>query len=101
MFIPSIKLNALIIVTIQSVIRIKFNQGICNSIEEKVILDKYSIVEASRTRTVYNWLQYFIPETLEREFTECGLAVDQLFSDVADSPYNPESTEFAVVAKKP
>ena len=69
--------------------------------EEKVILDKYTLVEATGTRTVYNWLQYFTPETLEMELAECGFAVDQLYSDVAGSPYNPESTEFAVVAKKP
>ena len=26
---------------------------------ENVVLDKYTIVEAERTRTIYNWLQYF------------------------------------------
>jgi SAM-dependent methyltransferase len=41
--------------------------------KEKVTLDKYTIVEAARIRTVYNWLQYFSPETLEREFTQSGL----------------------------
>jgi SAM-dependent methyltransferase len=69
--------------------------------EEKVILDKYSLVEATRTRTVYNWLQYFTPETLEKELAECGFAVEKFYSDVAGSPYNPVTTEFAVVAKKP
>ena len=69
--------------------------------EEKVVLDKYTIVEATGIRTVYNWLQYFTPDTLEREFADCGFAVDQLFADVAGSPYTTESTEFAVVAKKP
>ncbi len=68
--------------------------------EEKVILDKYTLVEATGTRTVYNWLQYFTPETLEKELAECGFAVEKLCSDVAGSHYNPESTEFAVVAKK-
>jgi 2-polyprenyl-3-methyl-5-hydroxy-6-metoxy-1,4-benzoquinol methylase len=29
---------------------------------EKVVLDKYALFEADRTRTVYNWLQYFSPE---------------------------------------
>ena len=33
--------------------------------EERLVLDKYTIVEESRTRTVYNWLQYFSPEALE------------------------------------
>lgn len=68
--------------------------------EEKVVLDKYTIVEAARTRTVYNWLQHFTPEALEKEFAECGFAVEALCSDVAGSPYSPESTEFAVIARK-
>jgi cyclopropane fatty-acyl-phospholipid synthase-like methyltransferase len=68
--------------------------------EEKVVLDKYTLIETSRTRTVYNWLQYFSPETLEREFVECGFTIEKLCSDVAGSPFDPETTEFAVVAKK-
>ena len=68
--------------------------------EDKVILDKYVLVDANRTRTVYNWLQYFTLETLEKELAECGFAVEGFYSDVAGSPYNPETTEFAVVARK-
>ncbi|MHC4211187.1 MAG: class I SAM-dependent methyltransferase, partial [Planctomycetota bacterium] len=30
-----------------------------------VVLDKYTIVEAKRTRTIYNWLQYFSPGSLQ------------------------------------
>ena len=69
--------------------------------EEKVILDKYTLVEPTRTRTVYNWLQHFTPETLGKELVEGGFAVEDFYSDVAGSSYNPETTEFAVVAKKP
>ena len=68
--------------------------------EEKVVLDKYTLIEESRTQTVYNWLQYFMPEALEREFVECGFTVEKLYSDVAGSPFDPERTEIAVVAKK-
>lgn len=68
--------------------------------EEKVVLDKYSLIEAGRTRTVYNWLQYFSPEALKREFEECGFAVEDFYSDVAGSPFCPASNEFAVIAKK-
>ena len=68
--------------------------------KEKVVLDKYAIIEPTRTRTIYNWLQYFSPEALKRELGECGLAVDQLYLDVAGSPFNPEGDEFAVVARK-
>ncbi len=68
--------------------------------KEKVVLDKYTLIEKARTRTIYNWLQYFSPETLEREFVECGFAVEKLYSDVAGSPLDSESKEFAVVANK-
>ena len=67
---------------------------------EKVILDKYTIIEAARSRTIYNWLQCFSPEALEKEFIECGFTIQELYSDVAGSPFDPETTEFAVVAKK-
>ena len=32
---------------------------------EKVVLDKYTIIEADRTRTIYNWLQYFSHNALK------------------------------------
>ncbi len=68
--------------------------------KEKVILDKYTLIEASRIRTVYNWLQYFSSKTLEREFVGCGFTIEEIYSDMAGSPLDKESTEFAVVARK-
>ena len=68
--------------------------------QEKVVLDKFTIVEEARTRTIYNWLQYFSPEDLQQELNDCGLDVERRYADVAGSPYNPEHTEFAVVARK-
>jgi len=68
--------------------------------KEKVVLDQYTIIEAARTRTVYNWLQYFSPGDLEREFKEGGFMVEGFYADVAGSPFTPEGHEFAVVAKK-
>ena len=68
--------------------------------KEKVVLDKYTIIEANRTRTLYNWLQYFSPEALEVEFAESGFYVERFFADVAGSRFDPEAREFAVVAMK-
>lgn len=68
--------------------------------EEKVILDKYTIVEPERTREVYNWFQHFTPEDLEKEFVTAGFSIKGLYSDVAGSPYDQKSSEFAVIAKK-
>lgn len=69
--------------------------------KEKVVLDKYTIIEKSRTRTVYNWLQYFSQESLETEFERNGFRIEGYHSDVAGATFSPESMEFAIVAKKP
>ena len=68
--------------------------------KEKLVLDQYTIVEAARTRTVYNWFQHFSPEELEEEFKQSGFSVESFYSDVAGSPFTRASKEFAVVAKK-
>lgn len=68
--------------------------------KEKVILHKYTIIEADRTRIIYNWLQYFSLDMLEREFITCGFGVSNFYSDVSGTPYDSESEEFAVVARK-
>jgi len=67
-------------------------------LEEKVSLDKHTIIELDRTRKVYNWLQYFAPEDLEREFRESGFSVKALCSDVAGNPFDRNSEEFAVIS---
>jgi len=68
--------------------------------EEKVSLDKYTIIESDRSRTIYNWLQYFTPEDLAREFTQAGFSVTGLYSDVAGRAYKRKTDEFAVIAAK-
>jgi 2-polyprenyl-3-methyl-5-hydroxy-6-metoxy-1,4-benzoquinol methylase len=67
---------------------------------EKIVLDKYTIIESDRTRTVYNWLQFFSPAELEREFMESGFSIESFYSDVAGTPYDRNSSEFAVIGKK-
>jgi 2-polyprenyl-3-methyl-5-hydroxy-6-metoxy-1,4-benzoquinol methylase len=67
--------------------------------KEKVSLDKYTIIEETRTRVIYNWLQYFDPESLKREFEGSGLVVEVVLGDVAGGAYDPAATEFAVIAR--
>lgn len=68
--------------------------------DAKVVLDKYTIVVAERTRTVYNWLQYFSPESLWSEFEEAGFTRQELFADAAGTPFDETASEFAVVGKR-
>ena len=66
---------------------------------DKVSLDKYTIVQEDKIREVYNWLQYFSPESLSREARDAGLEVEAMFGDVAGHPYDAGGMEFAVVLK--
>ena len=68
--------------------------------EEKVSLDKYTIIEKSRTRVVYNWLQHFSRKSLKKEFEENGFEVDSFYANVAGDPFDSNLTEFAVSARK-
>jgi len=68
--------------------------------EDKVAVDKYTIIEPERIREVYNWLQYFSTEGLERELNEAGFSVKGFYSDVAGTPFDRSSSEFAVIAHK-
>ena len=68
--------------------------------DDKVSLDRYTIVEEHRQREIYNWLQYFTPESLQREALAAGLQVAELYGDVAGTHYDAGAPEFAVVMKK-
>ncbi len=67
---------------------------------QKVILDKYTIIEASGRREVYNWLQFYSEASLKAEFEESGLEVKEMYSDVAGESYDAGSSEMAVVAQR-
>jgi 2-polyprenyl-3-methyl-5-hydroxy-6-metoxy-1,4-benzoquinol methylase len=68
--------------------------------QEKVILDKYTIIERFQKRVVYNWLQYFSKDSLRKEFEENGFKVEEVYSDVAGKTFNSESPEIAIIVKK-
>ncbi len=68
--------------------------------DARVVLDKYTIVEADRKRTFYNWLQYFSPEELKSEFSEAGFRKFDLYGNVAGEPFHESSPEFAAVGTR-
>lgn len=65
-----------------------------------VVLDKYTIVEAKRTRTIYNWLQYFSPGSLQSEFEKAGFTQQEFYGNVAGAPFAESASEFAIVGKR-
>ena len=67
--------------------------------QEKLWLNKHTIIEENRIRRVYNWLQSYNVENLTKEFEENGFKIIEHYSDITGSPYESDSTEFAVVAQ--
>jgi pimeloyl-ACP methyl ester carboxylesterase/SAM-dependent methyltransferase len=68
--------------------------------KEKVILDQYTVIEQERERHIYNWLQYFSPDSLKNEVEDSGMKVKQIFADVAGKEYAVQASEFAVILEK-
>lgn len=67
---------------------------------EKLILEKYTIVDERRTRVFYNWLQCFSLSSLQREFEEAGFITEEFYSDVTGSSFSSDSSNLAIVARK-
>ncbi|MDJ0761441.1 MAG: methyltransferase domain-containing protein [Myxococcota bacterium] len=69
--------------------------------DEKVILDKFTIVEEKQKQVFYNWLQYFDREALKKEVEKQGLRIDAFLGNVAGDAFDPALNEFAIIARKP
>ena len=67
---------------------------------EKVILDKYTIIEKTRTWEVYNWLKYFSLQTLKAEFLNSGFQIIEYYDTVAGAPHSAKGDEIAIIAQK-
>lgn len=66
-------------------------------------LDRYLVVEANRTRELFNWMQCYDPASLEAELSRAGWEVESIEGNVAGEAFEPDADFFAVVArpKKP
>jgi SAM-dependent methyltransferase len=69
--------------------------------QEKVVLEKYLILERERSTEYFNWFQHYDVDSLTAEVESAGLVVDGVFGDVAGEEFDPSLPEFAVVVRKP
>ncbi len=67
--------------------------------EEKVVLDKYTIIEERCTRSVYNWFQHFDPVSLANDVERNGFFIEEKYADVAGGSYRSDANEMAVVLR--
>ena len=63
-------------------------------------LDRYCIVEPDRRRDIFNWLQYFTPETAAAEAEAAGFEVEAVVEACDGTDWTGGPSEFAVVARR-
>jgi len=67
---------------------------------EKLILDKYTIIEKNCTRYFYNWFQCFEGKELSSELRSNNFEIENVSADICGSVLNENSEEMAIVARK-
>ena len=68
--------------------------------QEKLILDKHTVIDKHEIKVIYNWFQCYTVSSIEAELNSCGFQISEVYSDVSGTPFQPDSKEMAVVAKK-
>jgi len=66
--------------------------------EEYLCLDRYVIVEPGEIWQIYNWLQYFTPESIKAELQSAGLKIDEMVGDLTGVSLQPKSDFIGIVA---
>lgn len=69
--------------------------------EEHLSLDRFIIVEPNETWQIFNWFQYFTPESLQAELIAAGFVVDQVVGGLTGEPLKADSDFIGVIATAP
>ena len=67
-------------------------------LEQKVSLERYLIVEPNRKWEIYNWMQYFSQDSLERELRAAGFKLKEIAGSLTGEPLAQGSMSFGVIA---
>ena len=65
---------------------------------ERVLCDKYTVLDRERELEIFVWVQCYTPESLGELFATNGLVVEECFADVAGTPFADDAPRFTVVA---
>jgi cyclopropane fatty-acyl-phospholipid synthase-like methyltransferase len=68
--------------------------------QEKVLLEKYALIEKNRRREVFNWHQCYSLQSLKDLFQENGFQIAEYYSNITGDPFEEDSAYFTVVARK-
>lgn len=67
---------------------------------ERIILEKNTVIEANNSFTIYNYLKCFEINEILQELLENGFHTVEYFSDISGRKYNKKSKEIALINKK-
>lgn len=68
--------------------------------KERLSLDRYLIVEPKETWQIFNWFQYFTPQSIEVELMDAGFRVDLMAGDLSGEPLKKDGDFIGVIASK-
>lgn len=68
---------------------------------QKISLDRYLVVEGDRHFEIFNWMQYFDPQTITGELREAGFDVEEILDVATGKPWLGAARELAVIARAP
>jgi len=67
---------------------------------ERVVLEKYTILERDRLSEYLDWFAHFDVASLTAEVEAAGLAIVSVFGDVSGEAFDADAPEFAVVVQR-
>ncbi len=67
---------------------------------ERLVLDRYAIVEPGQTWQIYNWAQHYTPEAITAELHDAGFVVTEMAGDLTGAALATESDAIAVIARR-
>lgn len=68
--------------------------------ERHLALDRYLIVEPTRRREVYNWMQYFTPADVTDELSKAGFDTAEIFDLDSGGRWIERAEPFGILAKR-
>lgn len=67
--------------------------------DERVGLERYLVLTPNRSLEIFNWMQYYDPDTVTAELAAAGFGVSGILDIGTGAPWTPSATPFAVVAE--
>ena len=68
--------------------------------DDWVSLDRFAIFEANETWQIFNWAQYYTPETAAAELNEAGFMVNAMTGGLDGEPLSDDSNTIGVIAER-